>query len=189
MNRIASSVLACMTLAAPISAQYPPGQRSSQNLHVLSHLPIGRMFTVADLEIEQELARPYAYVSRMHGSTYSAGFTIVDLRDPRNVRVSYEWRIEDPELHEGPGGMDNKYFKLGGRYYDVQSFQFRLGGPDADLGAIVFDVTGLPDTATIAEVARIRAPDVPGGFHNVFAYKHSSGRVLLYAKGRRVDTL
>lgn len=30
------------------------------------------------------------------------------------------------------------------------------------------------------EVGRIRAPDTPGGFHNIFAYKHSDGRVLLF---------
>ncbi len=31
------------------------------------------------------------------------------------------------------------------------------------------------------EVGRLLAPDTPMGFHNVFAYKHSSGRVLLFA--------
>ena len=45
----------------------------------------------------------------------------------------------------------------------------------------MFDVTGLPDTTTIREVGRIRAPDALGGFHNVFAYKHSDGRALLFA--------
>ena len=31
--------------------------------------------------------------------------------------------------------MDTKYFKIRGRYYLVQSFQFAQGGPDVDLGA------------------------------------------------------
>ena len=83
-------------------------------------------------------------------------------------------------MHQG-SGLDNKYVKVGGRYYDVTSFQFRQGGPDADLGAVVVDVTGLPDPSMVKEVARIRAPEIPGGFHNIFAYKHSDGRALLFA--------
>jgi len=54
------------------------------------------------------------------------------------------------------------------------------GGPDADLGAVVLDVTDLPDADSVREVARIREPGLPGGFHNIFIYKHSNGRVLLF---------
>ena len=38
----------------------------------------------------------------------------------------------------------------------------------------------LPDPSTVKEVARIREPELPGGFHNIFVYKHSNGRVLLF---------
>ena len=93
----------------------------------------------------------------------------------------YDWTIEHPELHKGIGAMDGKYFKINGRYYYAQSYQFMQGSPDADLGAVVFDVTGLPDTSTVKVVARIRYPQAPGGFHNTFAYKHSDGRVLYFA--------
>ena len=80
----------------------------------------------------------------------------------------------------------------------MQCFQFNQGSPDADLGAIVFNVTGLPDITKIKEVGRIRAPNsaissgtaarcsgtpgcsIPGGFHNVFPYRHSDGRTLLF---------
>jgi len=65
----------------------------------------------------------------------------------------------------------------------VQSLQFRQGGPNADLGAVVLDITGLPDASTVKEAGRIRAPNDPGGFHNIFIYKHSNGRVLLLATG------
>ena len=75
--------------------------------------------------------------------------------------------------------MDVKHFKWADRYYVVQSLQFRSGGPNGDLGAVVLDVTGLPNPDTVKEVARIREPELPGGFHNIFVYKHSSGRVLL----------
>ena len=167
--------------AAPLAAQFPPGAQGSSNVRVLAHRPLGRMFTVADVEIEQEMSRPYVYVARMHGITHSTGLSILSVIEPEAPRPLFTWRIEDPELHLGYGGLDNKYFKLRGRYYDIQSLQLLQGSPNADLGAVVFDVTGLPDPATVREVGRIRAPDLPGGFHNIFAYKHSDGRVLLFA--------
>src|SRR5262249_54999270 len=80
----------------------------------------------------------------------------------------------------GTGAMDNKYLKIKGRYYDVQSLQFGNSGPDAEIGAHVIDVTGLPDTTKIIDKGFIRAPDTPGGFHNIFASNHSDGRSLLF---------
>ncbi len=166
------------TQAAEGQGQYPPGEHASRNIKVLSHLPlVGPRFSHADIEVEQELSRPYAYVAHRHGDV---GFYILSIKEPTNPEVLYKWTIENPELHQG-SGLDNKYVKVGGRYYDVTSFQFRQGGPDADLGAVVVDVTGLPDPSTVKEVARIRAPEIPGGFHNIFAYKHSDGRALLFA--------
>jgi hypothetical protein len=41
-------------------------------------------------------------------------------------------------------------------------------------------VTDLPNRSGFREVARIHAPDFPGGFHNIFIYKHSNGRVYLF---------
>jgi hypothetical protein len=163
----------------PAGGSVIPGTKvgGSSNLHVLAHVPLGAAFTSTNLEIEQELNRPYVYASRM----FVHGMDVIDVRNPRRPTIIYSWRIQAPELHLGIGGMDNKYFKHQGRYYDVLAVQFEQGGPDADLGAVVFDVTGLPDTSKIREVGRIRAPDVTGGFHNVFAYKHSDGRALLFA--------
>ena len=153
----------------------------SPNIDVQSHLPLGGFFRVTDIEMEQELSRPYVYVAQ---SRERAGFSIIDISDPENAQILYRWTIEDVDLHEGLGGMDGKYFKTNGRYYYVQSMQFAQGGADADLGAVVFDVTGLPDVSTVREVGRIRAPDAPGGFHNMFMYKHSSGRPLLFTTVR-----
>ena len=96
------------------------------------------------------------------------------------AKVIYTWNIENAELHKGLGALRGRYFKTHGRYYYVQCFQFSQGSPDADLGAIVFDVTGLPDSTKVKEVARIHVPDAPGGFHNIYTYKHSDGRVLLF---------
>ena len=129
------------------SVKFQPGEQGSRNVHLLSHVPLGGSLTVGDIEAEQELARPYVYLGRMHGATHDAGFSIVSVKDPARAKVLYTWRIEEPDLHIGAGGLQNKYFKLRGRYYDVQSLQFRTGGPDVDLGAVVADVTGLPDTS------------------------------------------
>ena len=170
---------------APASAQWTPLQRGSDNIEVLGHLPLGGPFSAADTDIEQELSRPYAYVGRtVIGEGDGRGVDIIDLSDPERPSVLYEWRIEDDDIHVGAGGMDVKHFKVNGRYFVVQSLQFGQGGPDSDLGAVVLDVTGLPDPSTVREVARIREPLLPGGFHNIFVYKHSDGRVLLFATVR-----
>jgi hypothetical protein len=150
----------------------------SKSVHMLSHVVTHPgAWKAADIEMEQDPGRPYVYV---------CGFVnfdtqIYDVRDPAHPRKVFDWTIENPELHRGIGAMDGKYFKLGDKYYYVQSFQFMQGSPDADLGAVVFDVTGLPDSSKVKPVARIRYPAAPGGFHNIFAYKHSDGRVLLFA--------
>jgi len=166
----------------PAFAQWTADKPGSDNITVLSHVPLGPRLSVADIELEQELSRPYAYVARMvYGDEGPRGTDIIDLSDPRHARVIYRWRIENQDLHAGTGGMDVKYFKWKGRYYVVQSLQFRQGGPDPDLGAVILDVTDLPDVSKVKEVARIREPEMPGGFHNIFVYKHSNGRVLLFA--------
>ena len=163
-------------------AQMGPGKQSSGNVELISHLPLGTG-QVMDLDVEQELSRPYAYVSRSdYAKTLfsSKGTDIISLKDPSKPKVIHRFRLEQQELHQGIGGMDNKHFKLNGRHYDVQSFQLRGSGPNADLGAVVLDVTGLPDPSTVKVVSEIRTPDTPGGFHNIFAYKHSNGRVYLF---------
>jgi hypothetical protein len=186
------AVLGALLVSVPLTAvgqdnsssgrwtqKFQPGQQGSRNIKLMSHIPLGGRLTVGDIEAEQELSRPYVYVGRMHGASHDAGFSIVSLKDPSRAKLLYTWRIENPDLHVGTGGLQNKYFKLKGRYYDVQSLQFGVSGPDGDLGAVVTDVTGLPDTSTIKIISRIRHKE-PGGFHNVFTYKHSDGRVLMF---------
>jgi hypothetical protein len=176
--------------ASPASAQDASGQPpvssgnlpngkvgGSANMHLIAHVPLGGFFRVADGDIEQELSRPYAYIAQTRDRI---GFTILNLKDLNNVKVLYRWKIENTALHQGLGTLRPKYFKLNGRYYVALCSQFSQGTPDADLGAIIFDVTSLPDTTKIKEVTRIRFPQMPGGFHNLFPYKHSDGRVLLF---------
>ena len=171
------------------AAQWTAEKPGSDNVDVLGHIPLGTKLSVSDIELEQELDRPYAYVGRMslgpmvYGTQDEAGpkgMDIISIADPEHPKLLYQWRIDNEDLHLPLGGMDIKYFKWNDRYYVVQSLQF-FGGPDQDLGAVVLDVTGLPDPSTVKEAARIRAAERPGGFHNIFVYKHSSGRVLLFA--------
>ena len=151
----------------------------SDNIEVVGHIALGAPLSVAALDIEQEMHRPYAYVSRAgRVNNVERGTDIVDMSDPSNPKVIYRWRIENQELHSGSGAMDVKHFKLNGRYYVVQGLQFGTG-PNNDLGAVILDVTDLPDPSSVKEVARIYEPELPGGFHNIFIYKHSDGRVLL----------
>ena len=178
---VATACAVLLTIPASAQEGLGPSKDNTSNLQRLKHVPleVGPQFSRSDVEIEQEMDRPYVYAGRIMNPTF--GFDIISVADPGNAEVIYEWRIEDAELHVGLGGMDPKYFKHDGRYYLVQSMQFAPGGPNLDLGAVVFDVTSLPDTSGIQEVGRIRAPDTPGGFHNIFMYKHSSGAPLLFA--------
>ena len=178
---------AATSLAATAAVAQDPGQSvhrfdqktgGSASMHLVAHVVNHTgAWKAADIEMEQDPSRPYVYVS---------GFTnfdaqIYDVKDPSHPKLVYTWTIENPELHRGIGAMDGKYFKIGNRYYYAQSYQFMQGSPDADLGAVIFDVTGLPDASKVKVVARINYPQSPGGFHNTFAYKHSDGRVLYFA--------
>jgi len=177
----AAALVVLAFASAGAQTRHPlPGQAGSPNVHMVAHIPLGGYLRVSDIDIEQEMARPYAYVSR--GIYQPTGFTIISVKDigKEKAKVIYTWNIENPELHKGLGALRGRYFKTHGRYYFVQCFQFSQGSPDADLGAIVFDVTGLPDSTKVKEVARIHVPDAPGGFHNIYTYKHSDGRVLLF---------
>ncbi|MFV1989063.1 MAG: LVIVD repeat-containing protein [Gemmatimonadota bacterium] len=176
---ILAALLSTSPLLAQGIAQWNPLKRGSDNIEVLGHLPLGPHNNLADMEVEQELSRPYAYVARArYDGLGPVGMAIIDISDPERPTKITEWQIENQDLHIG-GARDVKYFKWNDRYYVVQSLQFRQGGPNSDLGAVVLDVTGLPDPSSVREVARIREPDLPGGFHNIFIYKHSNGRVYL----------
>src|SRR5262245_2512348 len=182
--RILSIAGAAFLLTGGVKAQQYqpntlPGQEKSSNSQLISHLPpvnATHPYSVSDIEMEQELSRPYVYLDRRYAPT---GFDIITIKDPAKPRVIYSWRIENAELHRGAGSLGPQYVKTRGRYYFFNAFQFQNGGPNHDLGGIMWDVTGLPDTSTIKEVARLHVPEHPGGFHESFAYKHSNGQALV----------
>src|ERR1043165_1572050 len=97
-STLVGGVALLVAAALPAHAQdHAPGEQGSSNVHVLGHIPLGRSFSGSDIEMEQELARPYVYTSVM-------------LQTGTNI---------------------------------------------------------------------ISAKDSPGGFHNIYMYKHSDGRTLL----------
>ena len=113
-------LLAVSPAVTGAQVRYPlPGEQGSSNIQILAHLP----GAAADIELEQDMDRPYVYMSRWR----STGFDIISVEDPDNPEKIYTWRIENEELHQG-SALDGKYFKLDGRYYYIQSFQFRAGG-------------------------------------------------------------
>ena len=177
MKPLVCTALLTVSVVAPSAAFAQGSYTGSANIEIAAHVMLpGAPFSTSDIEIEQELSRPYAYVDRRPG-----GFDIVSLKDLAGAKIIYSWRIENVELHRGSGSLAPTYLKSHGRYYFVNGFQFATGGPDHDLGAIVWDVTGLPDTSKIREVARVRVPEFPGGFHETFSYKHSSGQAIVFA--------
>src|SRR5262245_53477602 len=78
--------------------KFGPGGKGSSNIHIMSHVPLGPGRTLGDIEIEQEMSRPYVYVSRMSGEAHEIGFTIVSIKDPKRAKVIYDWRLENREL-------------------------------------------------------------------------------------------
>ncbi len=182
-------IVGALVWQTPLAAQMDSEKRGSDNLTVVAHLPLGGAESMADIEIEQDMSRPFVYVARQMrredrraaGTPGDRGLDILDISDPENPVVIHRWRIEDSDLHVGAGGKDIKTFEWEGRHYIVLSFQFGQGGPNGDLGAIVFDVTGLPDASTFREVGRIQGPGELAGFHNAYVYRHTNGRPLLFA--------
>ena len=170
--------MASLAVTIPVTAQMPAVKTSgSRNIKVLAHLPLDSFGKTADITIDQELSRPYVYTAHR---LIPSGIDIISIKDPARPKLIYSWRIENPELHRGAGSLNPIYFKSKGRYYLTNAFQFQQGGPNSDLGAIVWDVTSLPDTSKIRELARIRLPQYPGGIHESFGYKHSNGEALLF---------
>jgi hypothetical protein len=158
-----------------------PGTKvgGSSNIHVVGHLNLDSAYKTADITVEQELSRPYVYTAHR---LIPSGVDIISIKDPAKPRLLWSWRVEGAELHKGAGALNPIYLKTKGRYYLTNAYQFQNGGPDTDLGATVWDVTGLPDTSKIKMVARIRDPEHPGGFHESQSYKHSNGEALLFTQ-------
>src|SRR5689334_7647914 len=92
--------------ASALLGQYPAGQNFSPNVKLVSHVPLAGAVKVSDLEVGQELKRPYGYRSR---GPAPIGKDIVRMKDPTRSRRIYSWAIEQPDLDNGRG-VNGKYF-------------------------------------------------------------------------------
>src|SRR6185503_20524362 len=110
MQHLLLPLLLLLPLSA-LPAQHPPGKQGSSNVRVLAHIPLGGNFSTTDIEVEQELGRPYAYVTRRY---QFSGFDVVNLKNPEKAYIMYSWRMEKPELHTGSGALAPAYVKTGG---------------------------------------------------------------------------
>ena len=86
-------------IATPAFGQATALERGSDNMEVLGHLPLGKHSSVTDIELEQDLDRPYAYIGRasiVDGGP--KGMDVVDLSNPSNPKVIYRFRLEHQDL-------------------------------------------------------------------------------------------
>ena len=91
MGRLVLVVAFSILMATILAAQYPPGQQNSSNVRVVSHIPMA----VADIEVEQELSRPYAYLARRDPAT-GVGTDIIDVTDLSRARVIFILANREP---------------------------------------------------------------------------------------------
>src|SRR5215207_11035630 len=86
-----------------VSTSFEPGQHRSDNIKLMAHVPLGTVLTISDIDVEQELSRPYAYVTRRLNPS---GWDIISLKNIndanalKKAEVICRWRIENAELHQ-----------------------------------------------------------------------------------------
>src|SRR4030095_3342171 len=75
VRSVSSIIVGSLLATGTLAAQFPPGQQGSSNMRVMAHIPLGGNSTTSDIEMEQELSRPYVYVDRR----FPAGFDIINV--------------------------------------------------------------------------------------------------------------
>ena len=162
---------------------------AARNVHVVAHLPLGGSYTTADIEIEQELSRPYVYVS---ATSAAPGSTSSVSRTRRGRRSSTPGTSRTPSCTPGRGGTGRPLLQDQGplllrpvvpvcgrrarRRPGRRSFRrHRSAGHHEDQGS----------RAGFASRKR------PADSTTLFPYKHSDGRVTAvhHARGHRTPTI
>src|SRR5260370_918563 len=144
MARAGSALFITLTLSVccTLSAQRAPGAQGSRNVHVLSHLPLGRIFTVSHVKIDQQLSRPYAYLPRHGTCVYRSSLDRVEGGDHAG---GWGGPIATPDT-TGGGSLRDYHDMYAGS--DPASRQDRFYGAGAS-GYYVFDVTDLANPRLI----------------------------------------
>src|SRR3989442_7566473 len=97
-RKIAGALAALVVLSGPLAVgQYPAGQFFTPNVRLVSHVPLGAANTVMDIETEQELSRPFVYITRSNYGRVTpnpSGFDVINVKDPGTAQVIQRWRID-----------------------------------------------------------------------------------------------
>ena len=100
MKHLLTLLFLVALIVAPAAAQdthWTTIKPGSDNMSVEGHIPLGAPLNTMDMEVEQELSRPYAYVARgTVGSGSVRGTDIISIADPSNPKVLFagEWKIQ-----------------------------------------------------------------------------------------------
>lgn len=159
-----------IVVLSPGFAQSGDAQPGSRNVAMLAHHSLQDAGAVV---VEQGENRPFVHVARRAGQ---AGFTSLSLADPQSVEVVSEQLLLGDDFIGA--GNDLGYFKHENRHFLVLAVQ----GVDGT-GAIVFDVSMVGQNGQAEEVGRIQGDADMSGLHQLFLYKHSDGKVLLFGTG------
>ena len=82
------ALILLLTVTPGFARAQTPTKPGSDNMQVQGHLPLGGPESVADIELEQELDRPYAYVAKArYRENYPRGMDIIDLSDPAKPKL------------------------------------------------------------------------------------------------------
>jgi len=171
-------------------AQPQPGLQS-RNVELVARHPLGGLRStdapaengfealgrrISDVVMEQEPDRPFVWVTRRHTPS---GVTAVDISRESAPQTVYSWTLDNGNSSEGAGATDVTYLRSGNSVHLVVGVQSEGDSDETDLGAVVLDVSRVA-SGQVSEAARLSSP---GGYHHLFAYKHSAASRLLFATG------
>ena len=91
---------------------------------MLGHLGLDSAHKTADITVEQELSRPYAYIAHR---LVPSGIEIISIKDPAKPVLLWTSFVKNAELHKGAGSLGPTIIKTKGRYYFFNGFQFAQG--------------------------------------------------------------
>src|SRR5712672_2732552 len=103
-SRVLATLVPALFISLPLAAQFPnspviPGVRvgGSANVHPIGHLQLDSAHKTADITIEQELSRPYAYIAHR---LVPSGIEIISIKNPSKPVLLWKWFVENAELHK-----------------------------------------------------------------------------------------
>ena len=173
---LAVGVALLAVLPATALAFQQDGSRGSRNMELVGHLALGGMQSpdspsagfealgrgTGHLVLDQEAGRPFVFVAREHDD--GSDIVAINIADPAQPRIVGTWEPQARQLG------DLTLFRHGSQSYLAATH---------DKGLSVRNVSD-PDEGQFDPEAAV---DVDGGYHHVFAYRHSNGRSYLMATG------